>query len=71
MGVWGISADHAQKSILEEIIDVTLTKLDLSGKYSKSTIEKIREIAADGNLNRREPIIEAIENQLEEENETT
>jgi len=60
-----------KKSIVEQIIDITFQKMERSGKYSQQTINNLRKIAKEGNLNRREPIIEALKSQLEEYDETT
>ena len=66
-----MAIDNTQKSIVDQIIDLTLIKLEQSGKYTQQTIEKLRKIANDGNLNRREPIVEILEAQMEEDHETT
>lgn len=62
--------ETTKKSIIEQIIDVTFEKMERSGKYSQQTIDKLRKIAKEGNLNRREPVIEAVESQLGESDET-
>lgn len=66
-----MAINHSQKSIVEKIIDATFEKLVQSGKYSQKTIEKLRETAQAGNLNLREPVVEALESQSEDQNETT
>lgn len=66
-----MAIDNTQKSIVDQIIDVTLEKLERSGKYTQQTIDNLRKIAKAGNLNRREPIVEALESQMEEYHETT
>jgi len=66
-----MAIDNTQKSIVDQIIDVTSGKLERSGKYTQMTIDKLRNIAKTGNLNRMEPIIEALESQMEEYHETT
>lgn len=63
--------NDVKKSIVEQIIDVTFQKMKRSGKCSQQTIKSLRKIAKEGNLNRKKPIIEALESQLEESNETT
>lgn len=66
-----MAIDNTQKSVVDQIIDVTLEKLDRSGKYTQQTIDKLRKIAKAGNLNRMEPIVEILESQMGEEHETT
>ena len=66
-----MAIDNTLKSIVDQIIIVTLEKLKRSGKYSQQTIEKLRKIGEAGNLNRREPIIEVLESPMEEHHETT
>jgi len=62
--------ETTKKSIIEQIIDVTFQKMERSGKYSQQTIDNLRKIAKEGNLNRREPVTEALKSQLEESDET-
>lgn len=66
-----MAIDNTQKSIVDQIIDVTLEKLERSGKYTQQAIGKLRKIAKAGNLNRMEPIIEALKSQMGEYHETT
>jgi len=66
-----MAIDNTQKSIVDQIIIVTLEKLERSGKYSQQTIEKLRKIGKAGNLNRRESITEVLESPMEEHHETT
>jgi hypothetical protein len=61
---------NSQKSIVEKIIVATFEKLEQSGEYSRHTIEKLRETAKVGELNLREPVVEALESQSEDQYET-
>lgn len=66
-----MSNKDIKKSIVEQIIDITFQKMEQSGKYSQQTINSLRKIAREGNLNRKEPIMEALKSQLEGSDETT
>lgn len=66
-----MAINHTQKSIVDQIIDVTIEKLERSEKYTQQTIDELRKIVKAGNLNRREPIVEVLEAQMEEFHETT
>ena len=58
--------NNSEKSIVEKIIDATFEKLEQSGVFTESALEKLRETAQEGNLNRRDSVVQALEAQLEE-----
>lgn len=60
-----------KKPIVEQIIDITFQKMERSGKFPQRTINDLRKIAKEGSLNQRGPIIEVLNSQLEESDETT
>jgi len=63
--------EDSKKTIVEKIIDLTLEKLELSGKYPEPILVRLEEIAKAGSLNQKEPIIQSLEGKMEGVNETS
>ena len=66
-----MSTENPRKSLVEQIIEATFDTLETSEAYNSSNIQQLRELAKIDELRRYGRIINALKNDLGEENETS
>lgn len=66
-----MSSETPRKSLVEQIIDTTFDKLDISELFEPQNVQQLRDLARNGDLRKYKRIIEALKSDLGDINETS